>query len=29
MGRWNWWLPKRAARVLFIREQPALASDAA
>ena len=29
MGRWNWWMPKRAARALFIRERPALASDAA
>ena len=29
MGRWNWWMPKRAARVLLIREPPALASDAA
>ncbi|MDQ1474785.1 MAG: putative drug exporter of the superfamily, partial [Actinomycetota bacterium] len=28
MGRWNWWLPKRAARVLFISEPPALAPDA-
>ena len=22
LGRWNWWLPKRAARVLLVREQP-------
>ena len=29
MGRWNWWLPKRAARVLFISERPSLASEAA
>ena len=29
MGRWNWWLPKPAARVLLIREPPALASDSA
>ena len=28
LGRWNWWLPRRAARVLLVREPP-LASDAA
>ena len=28
LGRWNWWLPKRAARILLVRE-PGLASDAA
>jgi RND superfamily putative drug exporter len=29
LGRWNWWLPKRAARVLFVRDRPQLASDSA
>jgi RND superfamily putative drug exporter len=28
LGRWNWWLPKRAAKVLLVR-QPTVASDAA
>jgi RND superfamily putative drug exporter len=27
LGRWNWWLPQRAAKVLFVRERPQLASD--
>ena len=22
LGRWNWWLPKRAAKLLLVREQP-------
>jgi putative drug exporter of the RND superfamily len=21
LGRWNWWLPRPAARVLFVRER--------
>src|SRR5579872_5003072 len=29
LGRWNWWLPKGAAKVLFVRERPQLASDPA
>jgi putative drug exporter of the RND superfamily len=28
LGPWNWWLPKRAARVLLVRERP-LSADAA
>jgi RND superfamily putative drug exporter len=28
LGDWNWWLPKRAARVLLVAERPSLASDA-
>jgi RND superfamily putative drug exporter len=28
LGSWNWWLPKRAARVLLVREPP-LSPDAA
>jgi RND superfamily putative drug exporter len=28
LGRWNWWLPKGAARVLHVSERPTLASDA-
>jgi RND superfamily putative drug exporter len=28
MGRWNWWLPKTAARALFVRQPEPLTEPA-